>query len=171
MPKAPAADTPLLSIVVLPFANLSNDPEQEYFADAITEDLTTDLSRIADSFVIARSTAFAFRGKSVDVKQIGHDLGVRYVLEGSVRRLGDQVQVNVQLIDTERGAHLWPDRFETDPRKLAQAQSEITGRLARTLNLQLVEAAGQRVDQERAAEPDAAISSCAGALYFCGRSR
>jgi adenylate cyclase len=90
MPKAPAADTPLLSIVVLPFANLSNDPEQEYFADAITEDLTTDLSRIADSFVIARSTAFAFRGKSVDVKQIGHDLGVRYVLEGSVRRLGDR---------------------------------------------------------------------------------
>jgi adenylate cyclase len=146
---------PRLSIVVLPFANLSNDPEQEYFADAITEDLTTDLSRIADSFVIARSTAFAFKGKSVDVKQIGHDLGVRYVLEGSVRRLGDQVQVNVQLIDAERGAHLWADRFETDRRNLAQAQSEITGRLARTLNLQLVEAAGQRVDQERAAEPDA----------------
>ena len=141
---------PRLSIVVLPFANLSNDPEQEYFADAITEDLTTDLSRIADSYVIARSTAFAFKGKSVDVKQIGHDLGVRYVLEGSVRRLGDQVQVNVQLIDTERGAHLWADRFETDRRNLAQAQSEITGRLARTLNLQLVEAAGQRVDQERA---------------------
>ena len=141
---------PRLSIVVLPFANLSNDPEQEYFADAITEDLTTDLSRIADSFVIARSTAFAFKGKSVDVKQIGHDLGVRYVLEGSVRRLGDQVQVNVQLIDAERGAHLWADRFETDRRNLAQAQSEITGRLARTLNLQLVEAAGQRVDQERA---------------------
>jgi adenylate cyclase len=151
----PAASAPLLSIVVVPFANLSNDPEQEYFADAITEDLTTDLSRIADSFVIARSTAFTFKGKSVDVKQIGHDLGVRYVLEGSVRRLGDQVQVNVQLIDTERGVHLWADRFETDLRNLAQAQSEITGRLARTLNLQLVAAAGQRVDQERAAEPDA----------------
>ena len=134
---------------------MSNDPEQEYFADAITEDLTTDLSRIANSFVIARSTAFSFKGKSVDVKQIGHDLGVRYVLEGSVRRLGDQVQVNVQLIDTERGAHLWADRFETDRRNLAQAQSEITGRLARTLNLQLFEAAGQRIDQERAADPDA----------------
>jgi len=115
-----AVDAPPLSIVVLPFANLSNDPEQEYFADAITEDLTTDLSRIANSFVIARSTAFSFKGKSVDVKQIGQDLGVRYVLEGSVRRLGDQVQVNVQLIDTERGAHLWVRDRSAQPRAGAE---------------------------------------------------
>jgi adenylate cyclase len=103
-----------LSVVVLPFTNLSNDPEQEYFSDAITDDLTTDLSRIRESFVIARTTAFTYKGKSVDVKQIGQELGVRYALEGSVRRLGEQVQVNVQLIDTETGSHVWADRFDTD---------------------------------------------------------
>ena len=129
----PAPAAPLLSFVVLPFTNLSNDPEQDYFADAITEDLTTDLSRIDGSFVIARNTAFAYKGKPVDVKQIGRELGVRYILEGSVRRLGNQVQVNVQLIDAGNGAHLWADRFETDLRDLAQAQSEITGRLARVM--------------------------------------
>jgi TolB-like protein/class 3 adenylate cyclase len=124
-PITPA--TPRLSIVVLPFANLSNDPEQEYFADGITDDLTTDLSRIADSFVIARNTAFAYKGKSVDAKEIGRELGVRYVLQGSVRRTGDQVRVNVQLIDAESGAHLWADRFDTDRANLAAAQDEITG--------------------------------------------
>src|SRR5207248_6198239 len=99
-PLAVSPTAPRLSIVVLPFANLSNDPEQEYFADGITDDLTTDLSGISDSFVIARNTAFAYKGKPVDVKQVGRELGVRYVLEGSVRRAGDQVQVNAQLIDT-----------------------------------------------------------------------
>lgn len=102
------ATAPRLSIVVIPFSNLSNDPEQEYFADGITEDLTTDLSRISGSFVIARNTAFASKGKPVDAKQIGRELGVRYALEGSVRRTGDQVRVNVQLVDTESGAHLGP---------------------------------------------------------------
>ena len=111
-PVTPA--TSRLSIIVLPFANLSNDPEQEYFADGITDDLTTDLSRISGSFVIARNTAFTYKGKPVDAKQIGRDLGVRYVLEGSVRRNGDQVRVNVQLIDAETGAHLWADQFDTD---------------------------------------------------------
>src|ERR1700726_2909576 len=96
--------TPRLSIVVLPFANLSNNPAQEYFADGITDDLTTDLSRISGSFVIARNTAFTYKGKPVDVKQLGRDLGVRYVLEGSVRRAGDQVRANVQLIDAKTGA-------------------------------------------------------------------
>ena len=149
------AVAPRLSIVVLPFANLSNDPEQEYFADGITDDLTTDLSRISGSFVIARNTAFTYKGKSVDVKQIGRELGVRYVLEGSVRRTGDQVRVNVQLIDAETGAHLWADRFDTDRANLAEAQDEITGRLAGTLNLELVKDAGRRIDQERAVDPDA----------------
>ena len=113
------ANAPRLSIVVLPFENLSHDPDQDYFADGITEDLTTDLSRISGSFVIARNTAFTYKGIAVDAKQLGRDLGVRYVLEGSVRRLGDQVQVNVQLIDTESGAHVWADRFETDRRNLS----------------------------------------------------
>ena len=147
--------SPRLSIVVMPFSNLSNDPEQEYFADGITEDLTTDLSRISGSFVIARNTAFAYKGKPVDVKQIGRELGVRYVLEGSVRRTGDWVRVNVQLIDPENGAHLWANRFDTDRANLPEAQNEITGRLARTLNLELVAAADRRIEQERAVDPDA----------------
>ena len=146
---------PRLSIVVLPFANLSNDPEQEYFADGITDDLTTDLSPISGSFVIARNTAITYKGKCVDVKQVGRELGVRYVLEGSVRRVGDQVRVNVQLVDGESGAHLWAERFDTDRVNLAQAQDEITGRLARTLNLELVEASVRRSEQARAVDPDA----------------
>jgi adenylate cyclase len=152
-PAAPGSSAPRLSIVVLPFENLSHDPDQDYFADGITEDLTTDLSRIAGSFVIARNTAFTFKGKPVDPRQLGRDLGVRYVLEGSVRRTGDQVQVNVQLIATETGAEVWADRFDTDRRNLSQAQDEITGRLARTLNLELVQAAGRQVEHE--ANPDA----------------
>ncbi|HWZ67772.1 MAG TPA: adenylate/guanylate cyclase domain-containing protein [Stellaceae bacterium] len=158
-PQAPStvASTPAprLSFVVLPFANLSSDPEQEYFADGITGDLTTDLSRISGSFVIARNTAFTYKGKSVDAKQVGRELGVRYVIEGSVRQTNDQVQVNVQLIDAESGAHLWADRFETDHANLAKAQNEITGRLARTLNLELTEAVSRRVERDGLVNPDA----------------
>jgi TolB-like protein/class 3 adenylate cyclase/Flp pilus assembly protein TadD len=146
---------PRLSFVVLPFENLSRDPDQEYFADGITDDLTTDLSPISGSFVIARNTAFTYKGKPTDVKQIGRELGVRYVIEGSARRSGDQVQVNVQLIDAESGSHVWADRFETDRRNLAEAQSEITGRLARSLNLELVRDVGRRIEQEREVDPDA----------------
>jgi adenylate cyclase len=153
--RAVPEDAPRLSIVVLPFANLSNDPDQEYFADGITDDLTTDLSRISGSFVIARNTAFTDKGKSVDVKQIGRELGVRYVLEGSVRRTGDQVRVNVQLIDAETGTHLWADRFDTDRANLGQAQDEITGRLAGTLNVELGKDVGRRIDQERVVNPGA----------------
>jgi adenylate cyclase len=106
------ANAPRLSVVVLPFENLSGDPEQEYFADGITDDLTTDLSHLEGSFVISRGTAFTYKGKPFDAKQIGRDLGVRYLLEGSVRRLGDKVEVNAQLISTETGAHAWADRFD-----------------------------------------------------------
>jgi adenylate cyclase len=144
-----------LSIVVLPFTNLGGDPEQEYVADAINDDLTTDLSRIAGSVVIAHSTAMTYRDKPSDVRQIGRDLDVRYALEGSVRRLGDQVEVNAQLIDTATGAHVWADRFDTDRRNLAAAQSDITGRLARSLHLELLEAAGRRVEQAKIVNPDA----------------
>jgi TolB-like protein len=144
-----------LSFVVLPFENLSRDPDREYFADGITDDLTTDLSRISGSFVIARNTAFTYKGKSVDVKQIGRELGVRYVIEGSVRRTGDQVQVNVQLIDAETGSHLWADRFDTDRTNVEAAQSRITGRLARSLNVELVRDVGRRIEQEREVDPDA----------------
>ena len=103
-----------LSIVVLPFANLSGDPAQDYFADGVTENLTTELSRIRDSFVIARNTAFTFKGRNVDAKEIGKELGVRYVLEGSVQRDQTRVRVNAQLVDAVSDAHLWSDRFEED---------------------------------------------------------
>jgi TolB-like protein len=110
--KSPSASTPpRLSIVVLPFANIGGDPEQEYFADGVTESLTTDLSRISGSFVIGRNTAFTYKGKHVDLKQIGRELNVRYVLEGSVQRSGNRLRVNVQLIDAETGAHLWADEL------------------------------------------------------------
>jgi adenylate cyclase len=101
--------------VVLPFANIGGDPEQEYFADGVTESLTTDLSRVAGSFVIARNTAFTFKEKAVDVKRIGRELNVRYVLEGAVQRGGDRLRVNVQLIDAETGNHLWAERASTSP--------------------------------------------------------
>jgi adenylate cyclase len=150
---APSA-LPRLSIVVLPFTNFSNNPELEHFANGITDDLTTDLSRISGGFVIARSTAFSYKGKPVDVKRTGRELGVRYVVEGSVRPAGDLLRVNVQLSDAEGGAHLWTDRFDTDPVDLAQAQSEITGRLARTINFKLVEAESLRIERERVFDPD-----------------
>jgi adenylate cyclase len=128
---------PRLSIVVLPFANLSDDREQQYFADGITEDLTTDLSRIAGMFVISRNTAFTYRDKRVDAKQIGRELGVRYVLEGSVRRSGDRVRVNAQLIDAAADTHLWAERFDRNASDLFALQDEITSRIALALNLEL----------------------------------
>ena len=133
-----------LSIVVLPFANLSRDPSQDYFADGITDDLTTDLSRVRNSFVIARNTAFTFKGKSIDVKEIGKELGVRYVLEGSVRRDQDRVRVNAQLIDAHSGAHLWADQFDATRVNLLQMQDEIVARLANTLGFELLKAETQR---------------------------
>jgi adenylate cyclase len=135
---------PRLSIVVLPFTNLSNDPDQQYFADGITEDITTDLSRIANMFVISRNTAFTYRTKPADTKQIGRDLGVRYLLEGSVQRSGSQVRVSAQLIDAATDAHLWADRFDRDTRDLFSAQNEITHRLANTLGIELITAEAAR---------------------------
>jgi len=142
--SSPPAAAPRLSIVVLPFANLSNDPEQQYFADGITEDLTTDLSRVADLLVISRNTAFTYRNKSVDTKQIGRELGVRYVLEGSVRRSGNQVRVNVQLIGAEIDAHLWAERFDSDTGNLFTLQNEITARIGNTLGVELIRAEAAR---------------------------
>jgi adenylate cyclase len=129
---------PRLSILVLPFANLSDDQEQQYLADGITDDLTTDLSRITESFVIARNTAFTFKDKSVDVKQIGRELGVRYVVEGSVRRFAEKVRINAQLVDAQTGAHIWAELFDRGLDNLFDVQNEITGRIARSLQSQLV---------------------------------
>ena len=128
---------PRLSIAVLPFTNLSNDPDQQYFADGITEDVTTDLSRISHMFVISRNTAFTYRNKQIDAKQIGRELGVRYVLEGSVQRSANQLRVTAQLIDAETDAHLWAERFDRDAGDLFALQNEITSRIAVALNLEL----------------------------------
>jgi len=155
VPTAPAATAiaqsavaPRLSIVVLPFANLGNDPDQQYFADGITEDLTTDLSRIPGMFVISRNTAFTYRGKPLDSKQIGRELGVRYLLEGSVRRLANQVRVNAQLIDAETDAHLWAERFDRDTGDLFALQNEITSRIAVALNVEVLAAEVARATEE-----------------------
>jgi adenylate cyclase len=142
-----------LSIVVLPFTNLSSDPSQDYFADGITENLTTDLSRIRNSFVIARNTAFTFKGKNSDAKEIGRQLGVRYVLEGSVQREQNKVRVNAQLIDAESGAHLWADRFEEDVANLFKLQDQVVARLANTLRYELVKAEAEK--DVRSQNPDA----------------
>jgi adenylate cyclase len=142
---------PRLSIVVLPFTNLSDDGKQEYFADGITDDLTTDLSRITGMFVISRNTALTYRNKSVDAKQIGRELGVRYLLDGSVRRSGNQVRVNAQLIDAENNAHLWAERFDRDIGDVFALQNEITSRIAVALNLELIGAEAARP----AVRPDA----------------
>jgi TolB-like protein len=142
--SSPPAAAPRLSIVVLPFTSLSDDREQQYFADGITDDLTTDLSRIADMFVISRNTAFTYRSKPVDTKQIGRDLGVRYVLGGSVRRSSSQVRVTTQLIDAETDAHLWGERFDRDIGDLFALQNEITSRIAIALNLELLAAEADR---------------------------
>jgi adenylate cyclase len=157
--NAPAAH---LSIVVLPFKNLSGDPNQDYFADGITENITTELSRIRDSFVIARETAFSFKGKSIDAKEVGKELGVRYVLEGSVQRDQSRVRVNAQLIDAESGAHLWADRFDEDIADLFKLQDQVVARLANTLGRELVLAEAERA--VRSKNPDATD------LYMRGRA-
>jgi TolB-like protein/class 3 adenylate cyclase len=141
-----------LSIVVLPFTNLSGDPGQDYFADGVTENITTELSRIKNSFVIARNTAFTYKGKSVDAKLIGKELGVRYVLEGSVQREENRVRVNAQLIDAESGAHLWADSFDEDLADLFKLQDELVARLARSLDLALTKA--EATKGSRAGNPD-----------------
>jgi TolB-like protein len=159
-PAPEKSDPPRLSIVVLPFANLGADPEQEHFIDGVTESLTTDLSRIRGAYVVARNTAFTYKGKPLDVKTIGRELNVRYVLEGSVQRGGTRMRVNVQLIDAETGNHLWAERFDKPLADLFDMQDEIVARLAGALNAQLVAAEARRAEQ--APNPDSMD------LYFQG---
>jgi adenylate cyclase len=144
LPISPPAVAPRLSIIVLPFANLGNDSEQQYFADGITEDLTTDLSRLEGMLVISRNTAFTYQGKRVDTRQIGRELGVRYVLEGSVRRSGNRVRINAQLIDAETDAHLWAERFDGDTEDLLALQDETASGIAVALDLELIGAEAKR---------------------------
>ena len=149
IPTVQTFSAPRLSMVVLPFANLSNDPQQEYFADGITDDLITDVSRIEGSVVIARNTAFTYKGKQLDARKIGRELGVRYVVEGSVQRSEKAVRINVQLVDAETGAQLWAERFDRDVGDLFALQNEITARVARALQSQLAIAEAARPTTHR----------------------
>jgi TolB-like protein/class 3 adenylate cyclase len=162
VPPPEKRDSPRLSLVVLPFANIGGDPKQEYFVDGVTETLTTDLSRIRGSFVIGCNTAFTYKGKLVDLKSIGRELNVRYILEGSVQRGGERMRVNVQLLDAATGGHLWAERFDKPLADLFDMQDEIVARLAGTLNAQLVAAEARRA--ERSSQPDSMD------LYFQGRA-
>jgi adenylate cyclase len=163
---AAPAEAARLSMVVLPFANLSGDPGQDYLVDALTDELTTSLARLPGTFVIARNTATTFKGKPVDVKAIGKDLGVRYVLEGSVQPSGDRMRVNAQLIDAGSGAHLWAEQFDTPRADLLQTQDAIVTHLTRALDFQLSQAEGARLKRTPAANPNAedlALQCAAGA--------
>lgn len=142
-PVLPLPDKP--SIVVLPFANMSNDPEQEYFSDGITEDLTSDLSKLSGLFVIARNSAFAHKGKAVKVQEVGQELGVRYVLEGSVRKMDEQVRITAQLVDAATGQHLWTERYDRPLTGIFVVQDEITQQIAVHLNVEMWEAERERV--------------------------
>ena len=152
--KAPA-EAARLSIVVLPFANLSGDSRQDYLVDALTDELTTSLARIPGNFVIARNTAMTFKGKPVDAKAIGKDLSVRYVLEGSVQPSGDRMRVNAQLIDAGSGAHLWAEQFDTPRVDLLQTQDAIVTHLTRAIDFQLTEVEAARLKRTPAANPNA----------------
>ena len=143
------------SIVVLPFTNAALDPEQEYFAEGITEDLTTDLSRIPGSFVIAPSTAFTYKGKPIDVRQIGRELSVRYALQGSVRRIVDSVRLNAQLVDTASASQVWAERYDGEIAQLAKVQDRVTRHIAGELKVALIEAESQRASRERLDNPNA----------------
>jgi adenylate cyclase len=150
-----AGSVPQFPIVVLPFTNLSGDPAKDYLADVITEELTTALSRIHRVFVIARSTAFTYKGKPIDVKQIGKELGVHYVLEGSIQPSDSKVRVTAQFIDAETGAHLWADQFDADRADLLEMQDAIVTRLSRALTLKFIAVAIARADRTRPGNLDA----------------
>jgi len=158
------SSAPHLSVVVLPLANIGGDAEQEYFVDGVTESLTTDLSRIKGAFVIARNTAFTFKGKAVDVKKLGSELNVRYVLEGSIQRSSTRLRVNVQLIDAETGNHLWAERFDKPIADLFDMQDEIVSRLANALDAELIAAEARRA--ERSPHPDVMDLVFQGSSWF-----
>ena len=149
------ATIPRMSFVVLPFVDLSDHGDDEYFADGLTDDLTTDLSQWRDTFVIARSTAFAYKKKAVDVKALGNDLRVAHVVQGSVRRSNNRIRIGVQLIDTESGGHLWAERFDRDVTELLELQDEITGHIAMALRYKMTEVESRRAQDQRSSNPDA----------------
>ncbi len=161
---------PRLSVAVMPFVDLGGDPAQAFFADGLTDDLTTDVSHVGDSFVIARNTAFTYKGKSTDAREIGRDLGVRYLLEGGVQRSGKRLRVNVRLVEAETAGEVWAERFDGDRADLLVTQDEITGRIARALEMELPAAEWRRSERERPGEPDAMDLAMRGWSLVHGRT-
>ena len=143
------------SIAVLPFDNMSGDPEQEYFADGLTEDLITDISKLSGLLVIGRNSCFVYKGKSVDLRQVGRELGVHYVLEGSVRKAGNRVRINAQLIDTRSGHHVWAERHDGTLDDVFELQDEITGKIVSALSVHLTDAEKDRLTSQYTANPEA----------------
>jgi adenylate cyclase len=167
--RDPWRAAPRASIIVLPFTNLSTDPQQDYFADAVTDDLTTDLSRLPGTFVIARGTAFTYKGKAVDARQVGQECGVRYLLEGNINRADKRLRTNARLIDTASAAQIWADRFENEITDLVVLEEAISGRIAASLDIQLVQAEYRRAVAEPAASADAVdLRLRAIGLYITG---
>jgi adenylate cyclase len=161
MTMAAVAPTPALalpdkpSIAVLPFQNMSGDPEQEYFADGITEDIITALSRLSSLFVIARNSSFAFKGKAIDIRQIGRELGVRYVLEGSVRKAGQRLRIIGQLVEAQTGAHLWADRFDSSLEDVFDLQDRVTMAVAGAIEPSVTQAEIRRANRKPTANLEA----------------
>jgi TolB-like protein len=154
-PAIGEAALPRLSVVVLPFLNIGGSAEDDPFVDGVTETLITDLSRCPAVFVISRSTAFAYKGKPIDVREIGRELGVRYVLEGSVQNAGERMRFNAQLVDAASGGHLWAERFDKERGDLLDVQDEVTTRLARTIHIEMIAAESRRAARERPGRFDA----------------
>jgi TolB-like protein/class 3 adenylate cyclase len=158
------------SIAVLPFDNMSDDPSQDYFADGITEDLITDLSKISGLFVIARNSSFSYKGQQVKVRQVAEDLGVRYVLEGSVRRVGDQVRINAQLIDATTAGHLWAERYDGTLADVFALQDEVTGSIVAALALNLTEGEARLRSQKETNVPEAYDAFLQGWAHYIRRT-
>jgi adenylate cyclase len=157
----------VVSLVILPFKNVGGDPEQEYFVDGITDDLTSSVSLLRGAVVIARNTAFAYKGKPVDVREVGRELGVRYLVEGTVHSSGDQVRVSARLIDAATAANIWTEEFDMDRHDLSRVREDVTARLAHFLNVQLLFAQGERPLRERPHNPEAVdFVMRANALWF-----
>jgi TolB-like protein len=140
---------------VLPFQNMSGDPEQEYFADGIVEEITTALSHFRQLFVIARNSSFAYKGRTVDVKQVGRELGVRYILEGSVRKAGNHVRISGQLVDALTGAHLWADRFDGTLENIFSLQDSVTASVVGAIAPKLEQAEIERAKRKPTERLDA----------------
>ena len=162
---------PHAAIAILPFTNMSGDPEQEYFSDGISEDIITDLSKIAGLIVIARNSSFAYKGRPVDVRTIGHELGVQSVLEGSIRRSGNRLRITAQLIDATSGGHLWADRYDRDLTDIFEVQDDVTRRIVDALKVTLSPAEKKRLADTKTPNLTAYDYALRGREFLFGKEK